>query len=180
MSEQKIKINRAPVLTLWGQVVAERLGFNRDEALTLGKAVAGLNAQSKGQRLGIFQPAEEETQKARERKPQEVFYVELLGRSLPAVNTKEGVRAVTKDKPILPKSVERYLEGKFGEALPEVRRAMEELSASLPPRELARRAFSLYEQFRPEIPEGVKGWGAAGDLDLQTIRSMAGTVQKKA
>lgn len=42
-----IKIDRAPVLTLWAAVVAERLGFNHDEALTLGRAVARLNAHSK-------------------------------------------------------------------------------------------------------------------------------------
>ena len=41
-----ISINRAPVLTLWAAVVAQRLGFAEDEALTLGKAVAGLNAQA--------------------------------------------------------------------------------------------------------------------------------------
>jgi len=45
MSQSRtIYINRAPVLTLWAAVVAERLGFSRDEALTLGRAVAGLNA----------------------------------------------------------------------------------------------------------------------------------------
>ena len=33
-----LSINRAPVLTLWAAVVAERLGFEREEALTLGKA----------------------------------------------------------------------------------------------------------------------------------------------
>ena len=43
-----ISINRAPVLTLWVAVVAQRLGFDGDEALTLGKAVAGLYAQAKG------------------------------------------------------------------------------------------------------------------------------------
>jgi hypothetical protein len=43
---RKITINRAPVLTLWAAVVAERLGFDRAEALTLGKAVAGLNPHS--------------------------------------------------------------------------------------------------------------------------------------
>jgi hypothetical protein len=46
MAVRKVKVNRAPVLTLWAAVVAERLGYERDEALTLGKAVAGLNAQS--------------------------------------------------------------------------------------------------------------------------------------
>jgi hypothetical protein len=41
-------------------VVAERLGFKHDEALSLGKALAGLNARSKGQRLGIFHPSPKE------------------------------------------------------------------------------------------------------------------------
>ena len=36
-----IRINRAPVLTLWAEVVAERLAFDRDTALTLGQTVAG-------------------------------------------------------------------------------------------------------------------------------------------
>ncbi len=172
MAVEKIKINRAPVLTLWGVVVAERLGFNRDEALTMGKALAGLNAQSKGQRLGIFHPAEEKVEKVREHKPDEKIYVDLMGRSLEMTNTAGGLRATTKGEPIKPQSVERYLEGKFGEALPDVRQAMEQLSRSIPPRELARRAFSLYEKFRPEIPGGVKGWGAAGELDLDTIRNL--------
>jgi hypothetical protein len=46
--QRTIRINRAPVLTLWAAVVAERLGFDHDTALTLGRAVAGLNAYSKG------------------------------------------------------------------------------------------------------------------------------------
>jgi hypothetical protein len=38
-------INRALVLTLWAAIVAERLGFDEDEGLSLGKALAGLTAQ---------------------------------------------------------------------------------------------------------------------------------------
>ena len=49
-------MNRAPVLTLWAAVVAEVLGFEHDEALSLGRAVAGLNAYSKGVSLGLIQP----------------------------------------------------------------------------------------------------------------------------
>src|ERR1051326_4786929 len=67
MPTNTISINRAPVLTLWAGVVAQRLGFDEDEALTLGKAVAGLNAQAKGRRLGIFKPHEEKAKKAREK-----------------------------------------------------------------------------------------------------------------
>ena len=77
------KINRAPVPTLRAAVVAKRLGFNHDEALT----------------------------------------VALLGRVVPVVHTTDGLRALTKDKPDDPASVTRYLEGKFGEALPDVRAA---------------------------------------------------------
>ena len=42
-----ISINRAPLLTMWAVVVAKRLGFDEDEALTLGKTLAGWNAQVK-------------------------------------------------------------------------------------------------------------------------------------
>jgi len=45
-----VMVNRAPVLTLWAAIVAEVLGFEHDEALTVGRAVAGLNAYSKGVR----------------------------------------------------------------------------------------------------------------------------------
>ncbi len=45
-----VMVNRAPVLTLWAAMVAEVLGFEHDEALTFGRAVAGLNAYSKGVR----------------------------------------------------------------------------------------------------------------------------------
>ena len=173
MTPTKIQINRAPVLTLWAAVVAERLGFNHGEALSLGKALAGLNAQSKGRRLGIFKPTPKEVKKVRERERGEEFRVELLGRALPAVNTDEGVRAVVKSKPIKPETVEHYLKSKFGESLAEARKAMMELANALDPDELAQQGFGLYEQFRPSIPEGVGGWGAKGDLDLGRIRKLA-------
>jgi len=173
----KILINRAPVLTLWASVVAERLGFKHDEALSLGKALAGLNAQSKGRRLGIFKPTPKELKTVRERERGEEFWVDLLGRALPAMNTEEGVRAVIKSKPIEPEGVERYLESKFGDALPEVRKAMTELANASKPDELAQRGFSLYEQFRPNIPEGFQGWGAKGELDLGRISKLAVQMQ---
>ncbi len=168
----KIKINRAPVLTLWASVVAERMGYEHAEALTLAKELAGLNAQSKGQRLGIFTPAEKSPEEARKSKSQETSHVELMGRSLEVVNTSEGLRATAKGEAVTPESVERYLKGKFGENLPAVRQAMEELSRAFTPEVLAVHAFSLYEQFRPKIPEGVKGRGAAGELDLEFLRSL--------
>jgi hypothetical protein len=177
MTANKILINRAPVLTLWASVVAERLGFKHDEALSLGKALAGLNAQSKGQRLGIFKPNPKELKKIRQHERGEEFRVELLGRALPAVNTDQGVRAVIESKPIDPAGVERYLESKWGDALADVRKAMTELTSALTPDELAQRGFGLYEQFRPVIPEGIQGWGAKGELDLGRILKLAGQIE---
>jgi hypothetical protein len=49
-------MNRASVLTFWAAGVAEALGFDHDEALTLGRAVTGLNAYSKKVSLGLFKP----------------------------------------------------------------------------------------------------------------------------
>jgi hypothetical protein len=57
--------NRAPVLTLWAVVVAEVLGFEHSEALTLGRAVAGLKAYSKGVSLGLFRPTPKEVREQR-------------------------------------------------------------------------------------------------------------------
>jgi hypothetical protein len=169
-TERKILINRAPVLTLWATTVAERLGFDEDEALSLGKAVAGLNAQSKGQRLGIFKPVPQEVKKARARKRGEEFLIEICGRQVPAISTAEGVRAVIKNHPIDAKSVERYLESKFGESLGTARAAMRDLAKAFRPEQLRANAFNLYEKFRPAIPEGVRGWGAKGTLDIDRIR----------
>ncbi len=170
-----IQINRAPVLTLWAAVVAEHLGFEHDEALTLGRALAGLTAHTKGVRLGIFEPASAD--EVRERRSQlddgEHLKVRLLGRMVPVVRTSEGLRAIEKGKAGSPTSVERYLEGKFGDALEEIRDAMEALASSLPSNELARRAFALYERFRPEVPSDERGWGAKATLDVELIRTAA-------
>ena len=169
----KVKINRAPVLTLWAAVVAERLGHSEAEALTLGKALAGLNAQSKGRQLGIYAPRPKgESEGPVEEAPATSESVELMGRQIPVVRTRQGPRAADKGQAMEPASVRRYLESKFGEHLAEVQQAMIDLARSYPPPELAGRAFLLYEKFRPQIPQGERGWGAAGDLDLALLRRL--------
>jgi hypothetical protein len=174
MATHTVNINRAPVLTLWATVVAERLGYDHETALTLGKAVAGLNAQSKGRRLGIFEEPkdaqEEKEQQARQ--PGEAPNVSLLHRRVPVVKTDQGVRATVKGEPIAPAGVRRYLAQKFGRELADARAAMEALAKAYTPDQLAAQAYSLYEQFRPDIPEGKRGWGAAGPLNLDQIRSL--------
>ena len=171
MATKFIKINRAPVLTLWAAVVAERLGFKRAEALTLGRAVAELNAYAKGVSLGLFQPTP--------------AAIRLSGRKLARGKLKVNscidscrwcAPSTTSEpsggRPIKPASVEHYLAGKFGDAFAPARNAMRALARSLSPKAIAR-AYPLYVQFRPEVPKGVRGWGAAGRLNLAQIRSLA-------
>ena len=49
---------------------------------------------------------------------------------------------------------------------------MEALAQAYSPDQLAAYAYALCEHFRPDVPEGKKGWGAAGRLDLGYIRSL--------
>ena len=169
-----ITVNRAPVLTLWATVVAERMGFDTDEAHSLGRAVAGMNAQSKGQMLGIYTPG-----KTADGEPLpktglgEELWVELCGRSVPARRFQTGLRAVKKDEPVDPDKTRTYLKSRFKDALAPTREAMETLARSLDPEEIGSRAYGLYTRFRPEIPKGKTGWGARGELDLDLIRSLA-------
>ena len=76
--------------------------MNLDEALTLAKVLAGLNAQSKGRRLGIYPERleGEKPEKNRQRLLEETFSVEVLGRQVPAIHTKDGIRAIERDKPV--------------------------------------------------------------------------------
>jgi hypothetical protein len=169
-----IEINRAPVMTLWAVVVAERLGRPHEEALTLGRAVTGLNAYSKAKAIGLISAAEKEPreEKARAKPAKRFDTVELLGRRVPIVKTKEGWRAVAKDAPLEPGAVERYLSSKFKESLPLFTAAMRKLAASRTPKNLELEAYSLYEKFRPEIPAGEAGWGKAGVLSIATIEAL--------
>jgi hypothetical protein len=169
-----VRVNRAPVITLWAAVVAERMGFNRNEALTLGRAVCGLNAYAKGKALGLFHPSEESVA-ARKRKAKAGarLKVELMHRAVPVVRSAQGLRALSKGRPIEPGSVARYLEAKFAGRLNAARAAMQRLARAFPRKVIAKRAYPLYVAFRPTVPAGTRGWGAQGVLRLDRIRALA-------
>lgn len=170
-----IKVNRAPVLTLWAAVVAERLGHHPDAAITLGRAVAGSSARIKARAIGLDEGERKEAAdkpKPRPATPRQV--VHLLGRDVPVIEGKEGVRALDGDKAAAAGPARAYVEKALGNHLAAVRQAMEALAGSLDPAELNRTGFRLYERFRPEVPPGTKGWGAKGVLDLDRIKTAAG------
>ncbi len=167
-----VAVNRAPVLTLWATVVAERLGHAPETALTLGRFVAGSSARIKARRLGISdekQEAEERHALAATLQPRRQT-IRLLGRDIPVLTAGDGTpRADDNGKAASAISVNSYITRAFGDRLAEVRTAMQALAASLPPAELNRVGFRLYERFRPDVPEGAQGWGAKGQLRIERI-----------
>jgi hypothetical protein len=170
MQETAIRVNRAPVLTLWAAVVAERLGHAPATALSLASVVAGTAARAKARRLGLAEDRSAGEGPARPRRE----VARLLGRDIPLVQSKGGEALAERDGHAAAAApVEAYLARAFGPRLAEVRGAMEALADGLAPEELNRIGFRLYEAFRPEVPEDVSGWGAKGRLELDRIRAAA-------
>jgi hypothetical protein len=149
-----IRVNGAPVLTLWATVVAERLGHLVDPRPV---RLAGSSARAKARRLGLVEgrhEAEERHAQAAALKPR-VQTLRLLGQDIPVLTAADGtLRAEDDGKPASAKSVQSYIARAFGDRLGEARVAMESLAAFFPPEELNRVGFRLYERFRPEVPEG--------------------------
>ena len=163
-----IRVNHAPVLTLWAATVAERLGHDEDAAITLGRAVAGASARVKARSIS---PEERHDDPARPVVPRSAAHaVSLLGREVPAVQHEGSDYALDCDRAASSQAARAYVEKAFGADLPAVCRTMETLAGSLNPAELNRMRFRLYEGFHPGVPPGTKRWGAKGVLDLGHIR----------
>ncbi len=155
---------------VWAAVVAGCPRHSPDAALTLSRAVAGASAQAKAPRLGIADEHRGEGRAGGERhaKAAPARTVRLLGREIAVADS--GV-ALDKGRHASAASVRAYLTRAFGDRLDEVRAAMDELAASLPPDGLNRIGFRFYEGFRPEVPEGVEGWGAKAELRIERIKT---------
>jgi len=167
--DSEIRVNRAPVLTLWAAIVAERLGHDADAAITLGRAVAASSARVKARAIGLEEKREDGSMRDTA-KPAPRQTVHLLSRDLPVIEQKGSQYALDHDKPASSRPAHAYVEKAFGDHLPAVRKAMEVLADSMPADELNRVGFRLYEHFRPSVPAGAAGWGKKGVLDLKQIR----------
>eukprot|EP00287_Rhodomonas_sp_CCMP768_P032054 CAMPEP_0202854790 /NCGR_PEP_ID=MMETSP1389-20130828/91180_1 /ASSEMBLY_ACC=CAM_ASM_000865 /TAXON_ID=302021 /ORGANISM="Rhodomonas sp., Strain CCMP768" /LENGTH=175 /DNA_ID=CAMNT_0049533389 /DNA_START=5 /DNA_END=532 /DNA_ORIENTATION=- len=170
-------------MTLWAAVIArELLGFAWDDALSLGSTVSALNARSKGfairgQNRGSWSRGAAKGADGDKKKDDDmVDGIVLLGRTLPARKTPDGVRGWLSDKAMEPKTVDRSLRTAFkGDALSKTFSIMLLLArrAAKTIRSDSRHAYQLYEQFRPEVAAGTAGWGKAGELKLDAIRDLA-------
>ncbi|GAA5955585.1 hypothetical protein JCM3765_006822 [Sporobolomyces pararoseus] len=154
-------VNRAPVMNAWATVVAERLGFSRQEALSIAHVYTNLNATSKGVALGI-KAASELKDDVGSSQP----FVELMGRKVPVLSTQSsGWRAVSQGAVAEPSKSFAYIQSAFRQQMGSVIGAMRLLANSFEPNELNQKGYGLYLEFRPESD----GWGKKAEMKMSTI-----------
>jgi hypothetical protein len=172
--EGVVTINRAPTLTLWVAAVAQREGYTPEEGLSFGKYISGVFAHTKGKSLGVFDSDPEKEARAKEAKRKQregLDKVPVFGMEVRVKKTPDGqLRALGPDgKPIEPKPVKAYLHRAFKDKLEAAQEAMAALTAAYAPEEVGKKAYHLYERFRPTVSQGTRGWGKKGELDLDLI-----------
>ncbi|KAI0723273.1 hypothetical protein C8Q76DRAFT_722285 [Earliella scabrosa] len=172
LDEEAIKakftvINRAPIMMAWAFVVAERLGFQREEALSIASVYTEMNAITKGVSLGIYADGKQKGVEASRTGSQP--YVELMGRRIPLYQTVSGQwRALSSGAPVAPTSAFSYITRALRQTAPHIVGALRLLAASFSPAELNSNGFALYADFRPEAD----GWGQRGEVRCSTILSL--------
>lgn len=176
-STTKITINRAPVLTLFAACVTEFLHpqLSWQTCLSAGASIASLCAISKGRSIGVIDPPSQDkmknTHKASydnsEEEEQEITIMHF------PLHIRNGLVV---DKSSKPKpGNEKNLESKFGEE--EEHEAREVFRTALTTwkgheDELNKKAFGMYEKFRPDVAKGQKGWGRKGELSLEEVEKV--------
>jgi hypothetical protein len=172
-----IIINRAPVLELWGASVAQFLNpeVSWEICLSVGGAISTITAISKGRSIGtIDKPDPGEAQKKREERKKKaekegLDEIEVMSFHL---KLKDG-QAMVGDKP--KKAGEEALIKKYGgnEQYKKAKSTFQDALKAWKGKDdqLDKQAFGFYEDFRPSIPPGQKGWGRKGQLNLQTVQT---------
>lgn len=160
--DTRILINRVPVLTLWAAAVAERQGYDWEESLSLGRAVALLTTQNKGEHSGEYEKASEEGEHPRKPAAVAPQFIELCGRNVPINRTIKATRAMSGGKEVHPEEVQAYLADAFGDDLTPTLKAMRKLARSFSKDELQVKAVELFQLFSPKS-------GNKGNLDINKI-----------
>ncbi|KAK5173534.1 uncharacterized protein LTR77_002215 [Saxophila tyrrhenica] len=152
-----IIINRAPVLELWAACVAQTVYPSLAWETCLGPDP------------GEAQEKKENRKETAEK--EDIDEVEVMSFRL---NLDKNKQAMVGGKP--KKASEETLGKKYGgsEQYNRAKSAFEEALAAWKGREdeLDKQAFGFYEDFRPSIPPGQKGWGRKGQLRLQTAKDV--------
>ncbi|CAL1700750.1 unnamed protein product [Somion occarium] len=164
---KSVVINRAPIMAAWAFVVAERLGFQREEALSIASVYTEMNAISKGVSLGIYDERKQKGVEATKGGSQP--YVDLMGRRVPLFQTSsQQWRALSSGTPVAPATAFSYIKRSLRQTTPHIVGALRLLALSYPATMLNERGFSLYAEFRPEVD----GWGKRGEIKCKSILAL--------
>lgn len=157
-------VNRAPIMTAWATLVAERMHFKREEALSIASVYTEINAISKGISLGIYDKGKGKCLEVPTEGSQP--YVELMGRRVPLYHTQSGEwRALSNGSPVPPSTAFSYISRSFRQTTASIVGALRLLSESYEPQELNSKAWSLYMEFRPSVDK----WGERSDVSCAKI-----------
>jgi hypothetical protein len=129
--------------------------------------VSTICAVAKGRSIGIVPEKDGLDEKAKENEDLDVVRTMHFNLKL-----KDGLALVGSSSNGKPPG-EDALRKKFGEAYGQVRGIFEEALESWKGKEeeLNERAFGFYEEFRPEVKNGQRGWGRKGVLDLEKVKA---------
>ncbi|KAJ6598982.1 hypothetical protein DFH09DRAFT_1243465 [Mycena vulgaris] len=164
-------VNRAPLMTAWSTLVAERLGFQREEALSIASVFTELNAISKGISMGIYKQGTERGMEASKGGSQP--YVELMGRR-PLFQTQTSQwRALSNGTAVQPSTAFSYISRALRQTTPYIIGALRLLVESFTPQEINGKAWGLYAEFRPEV----NGWGERAEVKCETILALRKKIQ---
>lgn len=171
--EKPIVINRAPVLELWGACVAHFLHpeLSWNICLSIGSSISTITAISKGRSIGKIAPPDEskdDGSKNQDKKEDDLPTVKVMG--FPMTIKDDSV--IVKGKPKTTREVSLVRKYGSDDSYGKVKDAMIEALQDWKGKEdeLDTKAFHMYEQFRPDVAKGQKGWGRKGELHLAKVR----------
>ncbi|KAF7292392.1 Glutamine synthetase [Mycena chlorophos] len=156
-------VNRAPLLTAWATLVAERVGFQREEALSIASVFTELNAISKGIAIGKYKKSAAAGMEASPKGTQP--YVDLMGRRPLYQNQNSQWRGLSGGKAVQPSTAFSYISRALRQTTPHVIGAMKLLLETYTIQEINAKGWGLYADFRPDV----NGWGDRAEVRCSTI-----------
>ncbi|KAK2614709.1 hypothetical protein N8I77_001514 [Diaporthe amygdali] len=172
--EKPIIINRAPVLELWGACVAHFLhpDLSWNLCLSIGSSISTITAISKGRSIGTIAPPDESKKNDSNDKNKQTRDNPPTFKVMGFPMTTKGESVMVKGKPKTTREVSLVRKYGSDETYAEAKNAMSEALESWRGEEddLDEKAFHLYEQFRPDVAKGQKGWGRKGELHLSKVK----------
>ncbi|KAJ9120328.1 hypothetical protein QFC24_005282 [Naganishia onofrii] len=194
---QTVVTNRAPCMTAWAYIIAEKMGFDRLEALSLASTFTSVTSTRHALALGnIYTPEQtRDAQLEMDELPQPSGsgkrgrfsdggtggteegeqtgghsqpWVSIMKRS-PVIQRGDGTwRGVLKGMPVEPYRAHSYISKNFSQATPYVIGALRILAQSYTVEQLQEQGYGMYVSFRPDVA----GWGDRAVLYCSNIIDM--------